>query len=256
MKHFFLILIIILSLGQLTCKAQFNRKAGEKNKSNRKFIVQLGGGWHFSQTSSDGFDRMIELFNQNAGNTQIQLPELKQMSGPSGVLSIYGNVADGKGPRILVELGYRGYSKKIENTEQLPSIHMKIHEMSLGLGSLFIQSTNFDWGIGAAFNGGLMQYEANKRFGQDKESLTHGEFTAGISVFAPIYIGFGKESTVALSIRPYYQYRLIKNDFKQLNRFINPNTYQEITPETLESPLHSMGVEVQLLFAFKKVMYK
>ncbi|MDX2306471.1 MAG: hypothetical protein NW226_26920 [Microscillaceae bacterium] len=251
MKKCILLSVFLGFLSIIPCTAQFNRKAGEKNQSNRKSIIQLGGGWHFSQTQPKGFNKVLEYYNASSAS---RLEGIEQMQGASGVLGFYGNVADGTGPSLLFELGYRAYGAKVDASDADPALQFNLHEFSFGMGSTFIQSAHFDWGIGLALNGSLAKTKADNLQG-DATNQNFQHFIMGASVFAPIYIGFGKEAPVALSIRPSYQYRFLESDFQDLNRAINPDNYENLPADELKSPIHSLGVEIHLLILLRKVFY-
>lgn len=114
---------------------------------------------------------------------------------------------------------------------------------------------NFDFGLGKVLDGGYLLFGASVDFynakaytrvnNNDYENVMT-DLGLGASFFADLT--FFLSDNVAIGLKPYYQFGLLKNDFSDLNQAINPATYTNDDFEDLQSLPNNIGVQLQLRF--------
>ncbi|GAB4397017.1 MAG: hypothetical protein OHK0053_12490 [Microscillaceae bacterium] len=228
---------------------------GSRTKGLRgKRIVQFGVGANYAQPNLDGFNAVLDLYNRSprVGGDGGNFETAAAMIGPSAALSFYGNAGNKKLTRYLVELGYRGRFQTFTAEAGLivpeQKVRLQMHTLSLGGGTLLFQSSVFDIGLGASIDGGFL----STAYGQGEaspENIQADLLIAG-GVFLPLYLNLGKKSYWTLTLRPFYQYHLLKNDFNALNLRLNGPFLGEENP--FESAPHHFGLSLEISYLIKK----
>jgi hypothetical protein len=116
---------------------------------------------------------------------------------------------------------------------------------AINLGAGFI-APGFGLDIGKNVLATRIDYESNF-VGEVKYGQMFKELAVGSTFFVNILINFTPDGIVGLMIRPYYQLRWFKQDLDEVNRTLNPNTWQN-DPTGLESNFNNGGIQVGLVF--------
>ncbi|MEO1654059.1 MAG: hypothetical protein AAFU64_10965, partial [Bacteroidota bacterium] len=202
--------------------------------------------------------KVVQEFNDLRDDNSEEMSEFDQLQGPSGLLTFYGNSKEGTGPRMLYELGYHYFQDRNSTYDDLVTnereVILNMHNFSVGVGGMFIQSQNFDWGLGLGLEGAVVDTKLGS-LDQDPESLKR-QFLVGLNAFAPIYIGFGANGPLALSVRPFYQFRFNQADYNPLRSALAPPNTEVLPSDDFKSSPHAFGIEFHFFIILKKTLYQ
>jgi hypothetical protein len=70
----------------------------------------------------------------------------------------------------------------------------------------------------------------------------------GFMIFSKFIYKFGPKSPLGFSFNPYLHFNLTDVDFSQLNKAINPITYNQISSNEVQGARLNLGMEVQLVY--------
>jgi hypothetical protein len=104
----------------------------------------------------------------------------------------------------------------------------------------------FSLDIGKTAMGTRVDYEKNF-IGEVEYDKLFSDLMIGTTFFLNIGINLSSDGLVGILIRPYYQFRWLKVDLDEVNRVLNPNTWQN-DPTGLESNFNNGGIQVGLMF--------
>jgi hypothetical protein len=248
------LIFLLLLLGLENAFAQDNRKKGKADKFYGKSCSQIGLGWNYNLPNLQGFNYILERFNQTRSISNGFSP-IENLQGPSGAFTFYGTTNNGKFTRYLFEIGYNlGWNRqttKDGNTDL--TMKFNSHSAHLRFGTLPVLTPNFDIGLGVGVDARLIDIRTAE--GTIQLESIQQSVGVGASVFLPIFIGFGRKSPIALGIRPYYQLQFQTIDFSGFNQKINPQTYTADPADAQKSRFNNYGVEFQLIYVFSKIIY-
>lgn len=251
--------ILVFCLFSLGLVAQGNRKrgsAGSYASPSNKILVQLGLGWGLAQPDLAGLNEVVSRFNQ-IRSTGESLEEFDLLQGPAVNLTTYGNMGE-NGLRFMLDLSYQGLWRSRTVQDQLSNIDTDLrvnwHSLGLGIGTVPLQTTNFDIGILFSAEAGI-HYLHIGEVGQEREKLSQ-QNTFALSVSLPIYIGFAAEVPMSLSLRPYYRYSFSEIDYQTLDGALLNAEFLPVTESnSFRSTPHHFGLTLQWNFALHKNYY-
>lgn len=252
-------LLIFFFLGTWLCSpAQNRRLRGKDSGVFGKYVVQVGGGWGLAWPNLDGYNKVVQEFNALRDINSEEMSEFDQLQGPSGLLTFYGNSKEGSGARMLYELSYHYFQDRNSTYDDLVTnereIILNMHNFGFGVGGMFIQSQSFDWGLGLGLEGTILDVKLGSL---DQEPVsTNSQFLLGLQAFAPIYIGFGAKGPLALSVRPFYQFRFNQADYNPLRAALAPPNTDVMPSDDFKSSPHAFGIEFHFFILLKKTLYQ
>lgn len=127
----------------------------------------------------------------------------------------------------------------------------KSRSFGFGLSRLFATGRN-DYIIGGTIN--VTHFVIDAINIKDPQPINQSNF--GSTIFIKYIFNFSETSPFAIVINPFYQYHFTPIDFFELNRVMNPETFQSVSAEELKGARSYFGLEIQLNYfvftGFKK----
>ena len=205
--------------------------------------VWITAGYGFSWLNSDGINHIIERYNSTRNYLS------KDMEQP-GAYSGFALNAGLNFISIQMDVRYSSRSTQISSEGTVGGTNFKreidvdysIYGFGIGFGSF---DSNIGYSIGVDIE--LISPGIVTRIdpGIETEVDMAGQFATAVSPQFVLFVKLGDELPLAVSLRPYYTIGISDIDYSDLNKTINPNTYQNDTEEDQKSKVGGFGIELQ-----------
>ena len=205
--------------------------------------VWLTAGYGFSWLNSDGLNHIIDRYNSTRNYLS------KDMEQP-GAYSGFALNAGLNFISIQMDVRYSSRSTQISSEGTVNGTKFKreidtdysIYGFGIGFGS-FDSNVGYSFGVDIEliFPGIVTRINP----GVETEVDLASQFVTAVSPQFVLFVKLGDELPLAVSLRPYYTIGITDIDYKELNKTINPNTYQNDTEEDQKSKVGGFGIELQ-----------
>jgi hypothetical protein len=240
--HFALLLVFISLLA----------KAGEGNNGSstdttyqrERYFTSFGYG--ISLPHHRVLNRVVDNYNTTRTNIKRPMPHFIDTHGFD--ISI-GSM--GKG--YLLEYGYSQRSRgnygidSIQNFTEQRTIRLKNYMMNMGIATRVCSKNRFTLYAGGAVMGGFEVITSGSYRSYDayKQPLKHvsTNFMLGLSASAQLHYKIDKAGRIGVLVKPYFFAEFLECYYGDLNKTINPLTYQNNDNNNLYGFTHMFGVE-------------
>lgn len=206
--------------------------------------VFLGGGYGFSWMNAEGLNHSITRYNETRSFLTKNMEELSSMSGFNFEFEAFLE-------SMFFSFNYSSRTSTL-SSEGIINGQNFTRELSVGLSLIGIGLGfgNYDYGSGFAFliNTDFMAPSVYSQVSGNSEDEILTDIGLAVSPTIVFFTSLGDDSNIGIHFRAYYTHSILDQDYKDVNRRINPNTYEADNEADLTGAISGFGIEIKLGF--------
>jgi hypothetical protein len=204
--------------------------------------IWVTAGYGFSWLNTDGANFIIDRYNgtRNYLSKELDRPGAFTGFGINGGLNFVSIQMDVRYNFRSTQLTSEGV---VNGTNFKREIDMSFDSFGFGIGYGAFEDI-IGYGIGATIE--IIRPEISTKItGSSETEVDVTSFSTAVSPHVILMIKLGKDIPIGFSVRPYYTIGLDEIDYSDLNKTINPATYENDQAENQISTLKGFGIELQ-----------
>jgi hypothetical protein len=222
-----------------------------KAQTQKPFSVHLG--YHLNYVSPKSLNYVIDRYNGTRSDLDEEMKNIKALSGPTLGLSYNSGATEIRLQGLVYGAQVNAIGADSMNVSTRRDLGMFAWTASLGMSQRIAEFGDFvSLRLGGAFSvtglqtetkvGPTDQYEKDVPLDE-----IFSEVKTGIMIFAPVRVKFTE--WMSLSAEPFFELNFNGFDATEVNKAINPATYQEDAVENVKGPFNYPGVNFALIFS-------